>query len=79
MIDIFTDLLASDGELTVSCSSDNNCKPDHSIFTLLGTDSLFVPNVSCDSKLVYSGICVIRVFPTSCDIRQKFMVPKYFC
>ena len=31
-------------------------------------------------KPEYSGTCAIRhpSFPTSCDIRQKFMVPKYF-
>jgi hypothetical protein len=30
---------------------------------------------------IYSGTCAIRhlSFPTSCDIRQKLMVPKYFC
>jgi len=29
----------------------------------------------------YSGTCAIRhlSFPTSCDIRYKFKVPKYFC
>ena len=32
-------------------------------------------------KWQYSGTCTIRhlSFPISCDIREKFMVPKYFC
>jgi hypothetical protein len=30
--------------------------------------------------IVYSGTCAIRHlrFPTSCDFRQEFQVPKYF-
>ena len=33
------------------------------------------------SKTYYSATCAIRhlSFPTSCDIRQIFMVSRYFC
>ena len=37
--------------------------------------------INIDLSTNYSGTSVIRhlSFPTSCDIQQKFMVPKYFC
>jgi hypothetical protein len=36
---------------------------------------------TCLIRGKYSGTCAIRhlSFPTSCDIRQKFMATKYFC
>ena len=46
-------------------------------FSLFNLFTLYVIQLS---DRVYSGTCAIRQlsFPTSCDIRQKFLVPKIF-
>ena len=48
-----------------------NCRLIHTLFVLRSSNFIFC---------MYSGTCAMRhlSFPTSYDIRQKFMVPKYF-
>ena len=53
------------------------------VFVLLSVslDCPFLIATSVFSNVyLYSGTCAIRhlSFPTPCDIRRKFMVPKYF-
>ena len=40
----------------------------------------FLAEIVLIHRVIYSGTCAIRhlSFPTSCDIRQKMLVPKYF-
>jgi hypothetical protein len=43
---------------------------------LFSTQPFVITTIIYTVELVQSDIWV---FPTSCDIRHKFMVPKYFC
>ncbi|CAC5387200.1 TRAPPC9 [Mytilus coruscus] len=54
------DLEASEGELEVSCCSKVNCEID-SMCTLMGTDSLLVPNVDVSSALKFSTSFLFHV------------------
>ena len=68
--------------LTIFKTSQNNNEPKHINLILRTKLRWRRPLKPCDfQKQWYSGPCAIRhlSFLTSCDIRQKFMVPKYFC
>ncbi|XP_052097237.1 trafficking protein particle complex subunit 9-like [Mytilus californianus] len=54
------DLEASEGELEVSCCSKVNCEID-SMCTLMGTDSLLVPNVDVSSAVKFSTSFLFHV------------------